>query len=89
MSEPQQGSTAETIVFEFRDGPQAGHSIRSYQPGEAHSDAHMLWAMTRMGTAGRRFDWFAPDGTRHRYRVVGKREALGETVVTCEYDSSD
>ncbi len=89
MTEGCEDSANDVIVFEFRDGPQAGHSMRSYQPGEVHADANMLWAMTRMGTVGRRFDWFAPDGSQYRYKVVAKREGPGETVVTCEYVCSD
>jgi len=75
------------IVFRFNGGALDGQELRSDQSAEGMNEAQRLWAMTRMGAVGRRFDVPPANsrGTFHRYKVINNSNVGGETYVTCQY----
>ena len=85
MSDEIEKPPERVLIFQLRGGPNGPHCVRSDEQSDAYDAALALWAMTRMGTIGRRFAWFGPDGTSRRYKVANKDEASREVVVTCEY----
>jgi hypothetical protein len=73
------------LIFHLRGGPQGPHSVRSDQPNDTFGAAQALWAMTRMGTVGQRFNWHEPDGSPRRYKVIERTDESGVITVTCEH----
>jgi hypothetical protein len=77
-----------SLVFHFHGGPDSGTSLRLDRPHPADGAACLLWASTRMGTVGQRFNWFT-DGQRHRYKVTDKKETPDTIIVVCEHVEGD
>jgi hypothetical protein len=83
----QSGTSDEKLItFQFRGGSRDGQIIRSDESREGVNEAAVFWALTRKGTAGKRFDApvaQCPTGP-HRYKVVQTMEKAGVIVVSCE-----
>jgi hypothetical protein len=87
MSDAITPPSANVIVFRFSGGNRDGQEVRSDQPRDGFDEAGTFWAMTRKGTAGRRFDVPVAGcpGAYQRYKVVSKYEIGGEVRVHCEH----
>jgi hypothetical protein len=72
------------LVFHFSGGPDTGYSLRFNRPHTPHGAASLLWAKSRMGTPGQRFNWFQGQET-HAYVVTDKRETTEAIIVICEH----
>jgi hypothetical protein len=76
------------LVFHLRGGPRGPYSVRGNITEDPSSAAHGLWALTRMGTVGRHFNWYDEDGKALGYKVIDKIEESDSIIVTCERVSS-
>ena len=87
MSDSAKSSTESVIIFEFDGGAFDGQAIRSDQPQHDANEARTLWALTRKGLIGRRFDMPLPNSPSicHRYKIMGKCEMGQEVRVECRY----
>ena len=79
------------IVFRFCGGTRDGQTVRSDKPLDGVNDARVFWALTRMGSAGHRFDAHLTDGSgrSERYKVLSKSETDSEILVTCEHQRTN
>lgn len=87
MPDPTNPSAERVIVFEFDGGAYDGQAVRSDEARQDVNDARTLWALTRKGLIGRRFDMALPNrpSVYHRYKIMGKFEQNYEVRVECQY----
>ena len=94
MDEALEGPQGREMVFRFVGGPVDGSELSSF----ARAETSLLWVLTRCGTIGQEYwlvtprpnartarPWNGPaveTYSRHRYRVVTRKDSDGRIAVT-------